>query len=539
MNRKKRKNGIRFLLFLILFGFVAVKFGNKVSGNMKVEDWSEKVSEVAEEECSNCNTSVIEEKVPIEQGYEVLRMDKGLVDLTKLVNGDEEEIANFQRLAEENGDVAGLWDDIMSLISMWNPISFLSCSHFNNDLSIESAVQLCNDDSSSTLHFVGAEGEDIDDGGSTVSVNINSRVVFSKVQYPLTYFLGQYVFENSKREISFRSTEYSASGEVIDIDYQAKTLTPEDAHNLKDKVEDLGTSREPFLVGANLTLDDSGSATKIKQEELDTRIGIENEDDADGPCPFARHDFNPETSNYIAYDEKYGGYLRSQVPGGNDYKLPEDNQCYRENKDYYMSPSKDPYACFNLVERVYSVFRKVFARDVWDECMEETCREETYWAGGREWTREVCTPDPEKCVDATTIGIEMTPLFGKPYECNEPLEDGSTDRLCANAFLTESYKGSLSPDRAGNRRVAGDPDSDGIMYFIGTDCELSVSSGKETRQIPVTCLWDATPNHLNYQLQAKDRAPGQEDFPQSFHEYWQGVLQAIEVSYSKYWSFKL
>ena len=134
MNRKKRKNGIRFLLFLILFGFVAVKFGNKVSGNMKVEDWSEKVSEVAEEECSNCNTSVIEEKVPIEQGYEVLRMDKGLVDLTKLVNGDEEEIANFQRLAEENGDVAGLWDDIMSLISMWNPISFLSCSHFNLSL---------------------------------------------------------------------------------------------------------------------------------------------------------------------------------------------------------------------------------------------------------------------------------------------------------------------------------------------------------------------------------------------------------------------
>ncbi len=531
MNRKKNKNGIRFLIFLVAFGFVAIKFGNGISNNMKVESWSEEVEDVAEEGCTTCGSLEVEEQVFPEETNKILKMPDGLgeVDIVKLMEGDEEELALFQSMVEENGDVKGLWEDLINLISNWNLLNFFSCNNFNKDLSIESAVQLCNDEASSTLHFAGADN--VDDQGGQVYVNVNSRVVFSKVKYPLAYFLGQYVYENSKREISYRSTEYSASGEIIDIDYQAKTLPPGDASDFKEKAEDLGTSREPFLIGANLTLGSSGSAQKIQHEELNTKIGIENQDDAEGPCPFARHDFNPETSNFVAYDEKYGGYLRSQVPGGNNYELPENNQCYKENKNYYMSRTGNFYACFNLVEAAYSIFRKVFSKPTWDECTQGLCTEEVLPNGKR---IETCSPpNPDKCVDATNIAIEMTPLFGKPYECNEPKGD-STDRLCANAFLTESYKGTLSPEKAGNKTVAGEPDKDGIMYFIGTDCELSVSSGKRTTRVPVTCLWDVTPSHLNYQLQAKDRVPGQEDFPQNFRSYWNGVLQGIRVSSPKY-----
>lgn len=529
-------------MFLVAFSFVAIKFGNGISNNMKVESWSEEVEEVAEDECTTCGSLTVEEQVFVEEMSNILEMTDGLVDITKLMEGDEEELALFQSMVEESGDVEGIWDDFLAFLDklaeflalferQWTNIqNFATCSNFSNQLNIESAVQLCDNKQSASYRFSGLET----DQGDSFSIPTNARVVFSEVTYPLAYFLGQYVYENSKREISYRSTEYSSSGEMIDIDYQAKTLPPGDAELFKEDIENLETEREPFSIKASLSLSAQGAVVE-KEGEVDVDLQIDNPTDADGPCPFAKHDYNPETANYIAYHEKYGGYLRSQVPGGNNYELPEDNECYKEGSHFFRSLSGNVPACINMFEWIIGRFKGNVSKEDWDECTKGVCETITLPGGG---TKELCTPNPEKCVDIANIGIKMPPLLGKPYECNEPVGDG-TDRLCANAFLTESYKGTLSPERASEKKVGGDPDNNGIMYFIATPCKLRVTTQGEgsikrkSVTVPVTCLWDATSNNLTYQLQAKDRVPGQEDFPQNFRSYWNGVLQAIRVSAKK------
>jgi hypothetical protein len=549
MNRKKNKNGIRFLIFLIVFGFVAIRFGGSFSNDMKVESWSEEVVEIAEQECATCAT-LIEERVPMESGYEIMQIEEGLIDITALMNGDENEIAYLQSMIDEGGEeVLGIWDFLRDWWGFWSGIrdkavniwgkgiDTITCGQFNEDLTLESSVQICHQESSSAFDFVGAEHSR--KVGGQQYVNVESRVVFSKVTYPLAYFLGQYVYERSTRAISYRSTEYSANGESIEIDYFAKTMSPGSAAEFVEDVENLGTNREPFLVSASLAFGDAAGAQTVQTGSLHTDVGIENVEDAEGPCEFAEHDFNPEEANYMSVRH----YEATQVPGGNNYELPEDNECYEEGKIFDMSPWGNVPACFNIMETTMAKFFKAFDIQIWDECTVQECVDITLPNGT---VVESCkNPNPEKCIDRAVIGIEMAPLFGKPYECDEPFTDKEgSDGLCANALLTERYRGTLSPDIAGGKRVSGDPDSNGLMYFIGTPCTLAVTSENQGKfgglvkvreEIPVTCLWDATPNHLNYKLQAKDRYPGQEDFPQTFRDYWQGVLQAIEVSTPKYW----
>jgi hypothetical protein len=544
MNNKKNKNGIKFLIFLILFGFVAIKFAGRTSEEMKVESWSEEVEEVAEQECSTCGT-LIEEQVPMETGYEILQMEDGLVDITALMNGDEEEIARVEGMLEEGGgETLGIIDWLKGILGNWFGLpGFATCDDYNSVLTLESSVQICHDEQYGSFDTVGADDGTQENlveynGQGQVFVDVKSRAVFTKVTYPLTYFLGQYVFERSTRAISYRSTEYSANGENIEVDYLAKTMSPGSAEEFAEEVGNLGTNRAPFAVNASIAFGSPNRGEEQSKGSLHTKIEVENEEDAKGPCEeFARYDYNPETANHMSVLH----YNATQIPGGNDYELPQQNRCYEEGKDFFMSPGGNILACLDIWESAMGLFTYAFDRDLWDECTIGKCREVTLPDGTKE---EICeNPNPEKCIDSAVIGIEMAPLFGKPYECDEPFVDKpGSDGLCANALLTERYKATLSPELASGKTVSGDPDSSGLMYFIGTPCQISVTSDSrgtfgqnKRRLIDVTCLWDATPNHLNYKLQAKDRYPGQEDFPQSFREYWNGVLQAIKVSTPKYW----
>ena len=532
MNRKKNKNGISFLLFLIIFGFVAVRFGNSFSNDMKVESWSEEVVELAEQECVNCGT-LIEEQVPVELGYEIIEMDEGLIN-----------IANY--MDEDSPEVLGLLSGVRNFLNLF---SSGDCN-IEDDMTLESAVALCESSSGGTVQLSG--GSAVPSGGGFL-VDSKTRVVITEVNYPLAYFLGQYVHENSRREISYRSPEYSANGENIDIDYIAKTLSPQEAEEFREDVDEfiLENSRQAFSIKAVLEL-----FANVQKGVMEALIGIE-ETDAEGECDeFVRYDFNNETANYVSYHERFGGFFRQQAPGGDNYEYPDDLACYEEGTHYFMSPGGNVLSCLNFQERVRGIIQKWFGSDDWEECTEgrEECWEITLPNGG---TARHCERirNPQKCVDTTNIGIEMAPLFGNPYHCNEPVtrevcsyeyfQGGQirelvcetieeTDRLCANAFLANSYKASLSPAQSASKRVGGDPEQS-LMYFIGTPCKLNLVSENGTiMPIDITCLWDASPNLLNYRLQAKDRAPGQEDFPQTFREYWNGVMNAIEVSSEKY-----
>ena len=519
MNKKKNKNGIKFLIFLIVFGFVAIRFGGSFSRDMKVESWSEEVAEVVEEKCSTCGVSV-EEQTPVEVGYEILEAgDPSLVDITNLIS-------------EEDREVLGI-GFINSILDFLGLLSLTDCN-ISDDMTLESTVAICDSSAEGEFDYVGGTPAS---QGSDIVVDSKTRVVMTEITYPLGYFLGQYVHQSSRREISFDSTEYSANGENIDVEYQAKTLSPGGAEEFRDDVENLPTEREPFLVKATLEL-----FANITNGLMESWVGVENKNDAAGKCPaFVKYDFNHEKANYIAYHEEYGGYFRQQAPGGDHYTNPGDQACYKEGEDFTMSPDKgNILACLNLIESAIAIFQGIFTSNTWEECTEDrvVCKTVQLPNGGTTQQCDTVPADPSKCVDTANLGIEMAPLFGKPYNCNEEIEGkpGETDKLCANAFLTYAYKGSLSPQDAAGKTIGGDSYSgQSIMHFIGTPCKLNLVSQSGKRfPIDVTCLWDATPNHLNYRLQAKDRYPGQEEFPQNFRNYWEGVMQAIEVSSELY-----
>jgi hypothetical protein len=242
----------------------------------------------------------------------------------------------------------------------------------------------------------------------------------------------------------------------------------------------------------------------------------------------------------MAYHETFGLWFRPQGPGGDNYDDPGEKKCYEQGVDYEMAPKEgNIQACINLKEKRRAIFQNLFNFSTWERC---TVGEEVCWdlcnPSGTTCT-EVCeyVKDTTECMDIGNIGIKMAPLFGKPYNCNEPLEEGSDEKdgLCGNAYLTYAYKSTLSPEEAASKDVgAADPDRT-LMFYIGTPCTLNLISESGLQMpVSVTCLWDATPEHLNYRLQAKDRAPGQEDFPQTFKDFWEGVLKGIKVSSEKY-----
>jgi hypothetical protein len=232
MNRNRsKKKGLHFLIFLLVFTFFGIRLGNSLRENLKVESWREDVVEIAEEECTNCGT-FIEEQVPVESGYEILEIEDGLIDITEYIDEDEAEVLG--------------WTSIITNLKqrLWN----IDCD-IAEDMTLESAVALCDTFSGGSLDYVG--GTPVDHGGGFL-VDSKTRVVMTEINYPLGYFLGQYVHENSRKEISFRSTEYNANGENIDLDYTMRTLSPEDAVEFRDNFEDFinEKSRKPFLVKA-------------------------------------------------------------------------------------------------------------------------------------------------------------------------------------------------------------------------------------------------------------------------------------------------
>ena len=126
-----------------------------------------------------------------------------------------------------------------------------------------------------------------------------------------------------------------------------------------------------------------------------------------------------------------------------------------------------------------------------------------------------------ECVDPKTLGIKMTPIFGEPDVCE--------DELCANAYLSQSYRETLAPSESKGVTISGSPKT-ATMFFVATECALQIDG----KNVPVLCLWDASPILLNYKLQEKDKAPRQEDFPKSFTNYWGSVSQSMKISSKVY-----
>ena len=157
-------------------------------------------------------------------------------------------------------------------------------------------------------------------------------------------------------------------------------------------------------------------------------------------------------------------------------------------------------ACINLYNLVAGKVASIFSIGKWESCKDSQ----------------------EECLNMRDIGIKMSPIYGAVDEC--------TNELCANAYLTNSYKAGLTPDQSDGKRETSSDSEESLMFFLGTDCLANVKIGGATKQVPVTCLWDASPLLLDYKLQAMSKIPGQEDFPTTFENHWSFVQKAIEAS---------
>jgi hypothetical protein len=167
---------------------------------------------------------------------------------------------------------------------------------------------------------------------------------------------------------------------------------------------------------------------------------------------------------------------------------------------------------------------KTFSKSQWEGCNDQA-EPDCYF--DEELGREVCiAPSTSKCIDTRDIGVKITPIYGDPYKCE--------DELCANAYLTNSYKAGLTPGQSSGKEIASSNSEESLMFFIGTPCRAKIKAGSFSRDVIITCLWDVSPLLLDYKLQAMYKVPGQEGFPSTFEMYWALVEKAMELSAAFY-----
>jgi len=506
MSRKKRSNKAGLVLIsLVLIGYAFINVGEKVTfGNESVQAPVVESLPEPQQECTNCTGEVEEEIIPEKpQAMIALIGEEYTVDVT--------------------GEVKG-WSDVWDFI-----VNYPTCNAYDPAQDLDSVSRLCgtggtqvNLDERSTagqtfLNWI--------NGNSQVNASAITNIELTTVTYPLAFFLGQFVIKNSNREASLESPNYPSNGQIIDKNYTLKTHSPADSEEYSKYLEE--TVRKDYEVSADV--DASGTDGTLETNDTDEgKYGVMNVDDAECACKepeVSNSDYNPGSPN--RQGSVAGGWSRQQAPGGDNYEIPNLDQCLARGEDYQMMAFGNVAACFNLAGtiagKIEGAFSKIFSRGEW-----ENCNDPKKVCTTNDQGEEVCTIEQpsEYCTGTMQLGVKMTPIFGDPYKCE--------DELCANAYLTNSYKAGLGPREADSKIAEGGSTEDSLMFFIGTPCVANVSTGNSTRSVGVTCLWDASPYLLDYKLQKSNEAPNDEEFPSSFEVYWDLVQQAMELSADYY-----
>lgn len=470
------------MFFLILFGYITINVTKNVDGNTFKKE--EVVVDDTANECSTCGGNVNEEKIIEEEdNFIIYDFDESEVsDVTESVLGSNSNVCR---------ESANLIDKVR---------------------------RLCKESSAPINHLESLGAFLKSGGGDTVDVSKITGFKLVRVTYPLAFWLGKYTMANSNREITVDDPAYSSNGQQIDVKYQTKTLSPQQAQEALGQVQ--GTEREPFDVTGKLQV----AGAEEVQENTDGKYTVNNaEHDPVCGCPVevSNSDFNVGTSNYIG--SRAGGYDRFQIPKGDPYGNEIGEECISRDDIEEITIGRLE-GCRKLVSYFKGLFTKSFSANQWQKCTVEGLEKCTT---NPDTGETVCETERGDCIDTRDLTVLMSPIFGEVYNCEED--------ECANAFLTYAYKGTLSPEQAASKKEVGATNEDSLMYFVSTPCEAEIDiAGGKSKIIEVKCLWDATPTLMNYRLQAKDKAPNQENFPKTFDEYWNGVEVAIEDSAIKY-----
>ena len=503
-NKRSNKAGL-VLVSLVLIGYLFINLGQKITfGNESVQAPVVESLPEPQQDSTNGSQGVEEEIIQGEpQAMIALIGEEYTVDVTKEVKG--------------LGDV---WDFI---------INFPTCANYQPAQGLDSVNKLCGSDGTTVNmdeRSVGQGFLDIFRGNTQVDVNAVTNIELTTVTYPLAFFLGQFVIENSNREASLESPNYPSNGQIIDKNYTLKTHSPAETEEYSEFFEE--TVRKDYEVSASV---DAGGVdgTLTTDDTEEGKYGVMNVDDAKCECEepeVSNSDYKPGSPN--RQGSVGGGWLRQQAPGGDNYDPPSiDDACLALDKNYKMMAVGNVAACFNvprtIAGKISGLFSKAFSRGDWEDCNDgkEECVDDGQ--GG-----EICTmiPPSTHCTGSMQLGVKMTPIFGEPYKCE--------DELCANAYLTNSYKAGLGPSEADAKVVEGGGTEGSLMFFVGTPCIANVSTGNSMRSVRVTCLWDVSPYLLDYNLQKTFEAPNDEEFPSTFNIYWDLVMQAMELSADYY-----
>ena len=489
--RKKPINtkAMFFLIGLSLFSLWMVNIFSKIDFS-KTEPQLP-VSQPAE--CTNCQTGeIIEEVIDENASINYILLDNS--QTVTLLDSSDSSV-----LGISGSDCQGI-----------DPANFLSSKRY-----------VCSTQGSGAIDF--SEGQESGSSGQGVIVSKDSKIEITKVTYPLALWKGQYTFIDSNKQIRKNSPETRSNGQQIDPEIVSRTLSPQEAIEFNESIS--GTEKKPFVVEGKIKMN-LGDVENLNDVEGEYQV----EDRSHQPectvygktCEpkLAISDYNVGKSNYIASDEKYGGYLGAQAPGGDEKVISDNSECLVEGKDYKKIENEDGVvtSCINVLAIISGRFMATFGFSQWKRC---TVGEEVQSVNPETGETIIKTEKSGECVDPKSLGIKMTPIFGEPDNCEK--------ELCANAFLTQAYRETLSPSESGGLKMSGNPKTS-IMFFVATECALRIDG----RNVPVLCLWDASPILSNFNLQEKDKAPNQGDFPANFGFYWNSVVQSMKLSAKKY-----
>jgi hypothetical protein len=497
---KTKKMGLRFLFLLIIMSIVFVFLGRRVNSS---EGSIYETATIRAQECVTCSERIEEEVVPEDVEYMIF-------------DAINERFLNEQEV-----------DEILDEAGVLGLSAF--CDDPSNTVDLERKT--CVDSGLGIHHEEPRRGEALDGVVNTQKIN---TLKLTKVYYPLAFFLGQYEHINSNKEIAIGKPEYPSSGESIPggSEYLLKTLTPQQAPVILER--SLRTEREPYEVSALLATDDAAEVLEVE----DGFYLVENAPwEPEGPCPeeVSTYDFNVGATNFLGANEEGGGFWRYQIPQKDNYNIPTVGDCITDPKaDEITDGLWD--ACVTEEDASYfkGRFLASWSPEKWEECTWD-CRMEEYDcdANGQNCKyRKVCS----ECIQPITITVYLTPIFGHVYQCDLS-EYGEDEAPCANAFLTYSYMGTLTPQEADERIEVHSDYEKSLMFLVLTRCEgvLEYENGDLEAELPnLKCLWDATPTLMNYKLQRKDKIPNQRDFPQDFQSHWEEVFEEISNSAAKY-----
>lgn len=489
MRGNSNKRGMCFLLFLTAFSFGAVKIFHIIENDLKVQYRVETVAR-SSQGCDTVGTNIAYNSQNSGGNYKIIELP-------------ESESIQFPI---EDLSVKGTTETSTAAIAncKGNPVNFLGLEN----------AKVC----------LGGTGQLNYENGQKfteeVRVKKDAKFKLTKVTYPLAFWLGNFEYIDSNKQILNASTEYRGNGEQIDENYQARHLAPKEAVSFRDSIAK--------TVRQNFSLD--GLIDANPEENKESEVGkylVTNKDEARCMCKpeVAVSDYNVGKSNYIASEyTEYGGYMRVQVPKGDKYD-EKSTECLNEGARFEELLDGVIPACNSKESFVRGLFHELFSPPQWKGCTEGEC---SNWNSNGVCTEYVKTDD---CIAPENITVRMPSIFGDPYKC--------TDDLCANAFLTYLQKASLAPQAAAGKKVTSGNVDESWMFFVSTPCEAEVENTSGV--IEVKCLWDASPLLSNYNLQKKDYAPRSDneqarsiDYPKTFDQYWLNTDKAITNSAAYY-----